>query len=107
MVSCRCLHAGHMKSLYNSNSIGAAGSPMVLPLSTSGPAARHGSSATRVSARIFIPVIVRLLAEQQIHHTLEKAVVAPTAPRGLLALARHHQGGRAAHVNGHPLLQIA
>src|ERR1022692_3788707 len=78
---------------------------MVLPFSGSGPAARQGNSAARDSARIFIPVIVRLLAEQQIHHALEEAVVAPTGPRGLLALARHHQGGRLVQVRGQGLIR--
>src|SRR5450759_5205594 len=104
--SCRFLQAGQAKSLYSSNSIGAAGSPMVFPLSTSGPAARQGSSAAKASARIFILVIVRLLAEQQIHHALEEAVIGPTGPRGLLALARHHQGRRTVHVHGNALFQI-
>src|ERR1035437_7593808 len=80
---------------------------MVLPLSTSGPAARHGSNAASASAKIFIPVIVRLLAEQQVNHTLEKAVVGPTVPRSLLALARHYHGRRTVHVSGHALIQIA
>src|SRR5215468_3543694 len=92
--SCRFLQAGHMKSLYNSNRIGADGSPMDLPLSASGAAARQGISAASANASIFIPTIVRLLTQQQIRHALEQAVVSPTAPRGLLAFARHHECGR-------------
>src|ERR1017187_5805239 len=79
---------------------------MDLPLTTSGPAARHGSSAATESARIFIPVIVRSLGEQQVHHALEEAVVVPTAPWGLLALAGHHQGRRTVYVRGHAQFQI-
>src|SRR4029079_3110654 len=101
--SCRFLQAGHMKPLYNSNIIGAEGSPMDLPLSTSGPAARQGSSAASANAKIFIPTIVRLLTQQQICHALEEPVVAPTTSRALLAFSRQHKRRRTVHVGGNAL----
>src|SRR5262245_9390929 len=109
MSSCRCLQCGHMKSLYSSIRMGAFGLPMILPLSTSGVAARQGSTAAASSARVlmqFILAITRiqhrppricdsgLAREELVEVILEERVAVPHRPGLLLALVRHHHGGR-------------